>query len=90
MTVQNNLRDCGVPLLEDNDELSSVELQRSVARKFAVEFSPPTIRRYLHTTLEWTIVRTRFDLMTTENKMKCVEFARMCIDTMMTTTMLYG
>ena len=68
--------------LEDDDELSSIELQRIVARKFAVELSPPTIRRYLRTTLEWTVVRTRFGPMISEkNKMKRVEFARMCIDT---------
>ena len=68
--------------LEDNDELSSVELQRLVVRKFAVEISPPTIRRYLRTSLQWTVVRMRFGPMISEkNRSKCMEFARMSIDT---------
>ena len=68
--------------LEDDDELSSVELQRLVVRKFAVEISPPTIRRYLRTSLQWTVVRTQFGPMISEkNRSKHMEFARMCMDT---------
>ena len=59
--------------LEDDDKL--------VVRKFAVEISP-TIRRYLRTSLQWTVVRTRFGPMISEkNRNKRMEFARMCIDT---------
>ena len=53
-----------------------------MTRKFAIESSPPTIRRYLRTSLQWTVVRTRFGPMISEkNQSKRVEFARMCIDT---------
>ena len=68
--------------LQEDDELSSVELQRLVAQKFAVEVSPPTIQRYLRTALQWTVVRTHFGPMISEkNQRKRVEFTRMCIDT---------
>ena len=68
--------------LQEDDELSSVELQRLVAQRFAVKVSPPTIQRYLHTALQWTVVRTHFEPMISEkNQRKRVEFTRMCIDT---------
>ena len=63
--------------LQEDDELSSVKLQRLVAQKFAFEVSPPTIRRYLCMALQWTVVRTRFGPMISEkNQRKCVEFAK--------------
>jgi len=68
--------------LKEDDELSSVELQRLVSRKFTVELSPSTIRRYLRTSLQWVVVRTRFGPMISDNnKTKRVDFARMCLDT---------
>ena len=76
--------------LQEDDELYSVELQRLVAQKFAVEVSPPTIGRYLCTALQWTVVRTHFRPMISENQRKRVEFARMCIDTMTSLNMLSG
>ena len=67
--------------LED-DELSSVELHRLVSCKFAVEVSPPAIRRYLRTSLQWLVVRMRFGPMISDkNKKKRMDFARMCLDT---------
>ena len=46
--------------LEEDDEITSVELQRLVGRFFSTEISAPTIRRYIRMTLEWEVVRTRF------------------------------
>ena len=67
--------------LKEDDELSSVELQHLVSRKFAVELSPSTIRRYLCTLLQCVVVRTRFGPMISDNnKTKRVDFARMCLD----------
>ena len=60
--------------LQEDDELSSVELQRLVAQKFAVEVSPPTIRRYLCTALQWTVVRTRFGPIISEFDFSCGTF----------------
>ena len=68
--------------LEEDDELSSVKLHRLVSCKFAVEVSPPTIRRYLRTSLQWLVVRMRFGPMISDkNKKKRMDFARMCLDT---------
>ena len=68
--------------LKEDDELSSVERQHLVSRKFAVELSPSTIRRYLRTSLQWVVVRTRFrPTISDNNKTKRVDFARMCLDT---------
>ena len=68
--------------LEEDDELSSVELQRLVSRKFAVEVSSPSIRRYLRTSLQWVVVRTRFGPMISDNnKRKRIDFVKMCLDT---------
>ena len=68
--------------LEEDDELSSVELQRLISRKFAVQISSSSIRRYLRLSLQWSVVRTRFGPMISEkNQRKRVEFARMCMET---------
>ena len=68
--------------LEEYNELSSVELQRLVSRKFTVEVSPPIIRRYLRTSLQWLVARTRFGPMIFDtNKKNRMDFARMCLDT---------
>ena len=68
--------------LEEDDEITSVELQRLVGRFFSTEISAPTIRRYIRMTLEWEVVRTRFGPMISDrNKVKRHEFARMCIET---------
>ena len=64
--------------LKEDDKLSSVELQRLINCKFAVELSPSTMR----TSLQWVVVRTRFGPMISDNsKTKRVDFARMCLDT---------
>ena len=46
--------------LERDDETTSAELERSLARKFGVQLSIPTIKRYLRLVLKWAVVRTRF------------------------------
>ena len=45
--------------LQEDDEVPSVELQRLISRKFSVNISAPTIRRYIRMHL-WVVVRTRF------------------------------
>ena len=67
--------------LEDDDETTSVELQRLVSRKFAVDISATSIRRYLRVSLQWTVVRTRYGPMISElNKQKRLDFAKMCLE----------
>ena len=57
--------------LEDDDDTSSVELQRLIARKFGVDISTAAIRTYLHKSLQWAVVRTRYGPMITDtNKQK--------------------
>ena len=46
--------------LEEDDELSSEELQRLVSQKFAMEISSPTIQRYLCISLQWAVVRKTY------------------------------
>ena len=68
--------------LERDDETTSAELERSLARKFGVQLSIPTIKRYLRLVLKWAVVRTRFGPMISDrNKLKRIEFAKMCLDT---------
>ena len=64
--------------LEEDDEITSGELQRLVGRFFSTEIIAPTIRHYIRMTLEWEVVRTRFGPMISDrNKVKRHEFARM-------------
>ena len=42
--------------LEDDDETTSVELQTLIAQKFGA-----TVRRHVQVSLQWTVVRTRYD-----------------------------
>ena len=68
--------------LEEDDEVTSVELQRLIARKFSLEISSSTIRRFIRKTLKWKVVRTRFGpMISANNKVKRQQFAQMCIDT---------
>ena len=68
--------------LEEDDEVTSVELHRMIARKFYIAITAPTIRRYLRKNLKWAVVRTRFGPMISDtNKVKRHEFAKMCIKT---------
>ena len=67
--------------LQEDDEITSVELQRLLSRKFSVNISAPTIRRYIRMHLKWVVVRTRFGPMISEkNKTKRSQFAQMCLD----------
>ena len=68
--------------LEEDDELTSVELQRLVTRRFDVKLTSATIRRYLRIALQWSVVRTRYGpMISDQNKVKRVAFAKMCLDT---------
>lgn len=67
-------------LLED--ELTSVEIQRLLIRKFSISISVPTIRRYIQVYLNWVVVRTRFGPMILDKiKAKSSAFAQMVLDT---------
>ena len=67
--------------LEEDDETTSVELQKLIAREFRVAITAATIRRYLRRTLDWKVVRTRTGPMISDaNKKKRMEFAQMCLD----------
>ena len=68
--------------LQEDDEVTSVELQRLISRKFSVNISAPTIRRYIQMHLKWVVVCTRFGPMISDkNKAKRSKFAQMCLDT---------
>ena len=80
--ITNEIADYLEKQLKEDDKLSSVELQCLVNHKFALELSPSTIHRYLCTSLQWVVVRTRFGhMMSDNNKSKEVNFARMCLET---------
>ena len=67
--------------LEEDDEMTSVELQRPVALKFGSEISAVSIRRYLRVSLQWAVVRTRYGPMISDtNKQKRLEFAKLCLE----------
>ena len=67
--------------MEEDDEITSAELHRLIARHFSANISAPTLRRYIRQKLEWVAVRTRFGPMISErNKLKRQEFAQMCLD----------
>ena len=67
--------------MEDDDEITSADLHRLIARHFSASISAPTLRRYIRQKLEWVAVRTRFGPMISErNKLKRREFAQMCLD----------
>ena len=67
--------------LEDDDETTSVELQRLIARKFGVDIRSASIQRHLRESLQWAVVGTRCGPMISDtNKQKRVEFARMCLE----------
>ena len=61
--------------LQEDDEVTSVELQRLISRKFSVNISAPTIQRYIRMHLKWLVVRTRFGRMiSVKNKAKRSKF----------------
>ena len=67
--------------LEEDDELISVELQRLVTRRFHVKLTSATIRRYIRIALQWSVVRTKYGpMISDQNKVKRVFFAKMCLD----------
>ena len=67
--------------LEDDDETTSVELQRLIAREFGVMISSAAIRRHLRESLQWVVVKTRCGPMISDaNKQKRLEFAKMCLE----------
>ena len=67
-------------MLEDDDELSASEFHRLIAKKFRVQISAPTIRRFLRLKLNWVTVKARTGpMISNANKIKRVEFAKRCI-----------
>ena len=67
--------------LEHDDEMTSVEIQRLLERKFSISIISSTVRRYIRLKLQWQVVRTRYGPMISEkNKMKRIEFAQMLMD----------
>ena len=68
--------------LQEDDELTTVEIQRLLSRKFSMSISAPTIRRYIRMHLKWVVARTRFGPMISDkNKAKRSVFTQMCLDT---------
>ena len=64
-----------------DDETTSVEPQRRVARKFGADIIAASIRRYLRVSLQWAVVRTRYGPMISDtNKQKRLEFGKMCLE----------
>ena len=66
--------------LEDDNETTSAELQRLIARKFGADISSASICRHLQVSLQWAVVRTRYGPMISAVKQKRMEFAQMCLD----------
>ena len=63
--------------LEEDEKMTSVELQRLVAQKFGADISAASIRRYLRVSLQWAVVRTRYGSMISDtNKQKRLELPR--------------
>jgi len=68
--------------LEDDDDTTLVELQRLIAREFGIMINSAAIRRHLHASLQWVVVKTRCGPMISDaNKQKRLEFVKMCLDT---------
>ena len=66
--------------LDEDEELSTTELHRLIARKFGKKVSAQTIRRFLRQKLHWVVVRTKTGPMILDrNKIKWIEFAKQCI-----------
>ena len=67
--------------LEEDNETTSVELKRLIARKFGIDISSASICRHLRESLQWVVVRTRCGPMILDtNKQKQMEFARMRLE----------
>ena len=67
--------------LEDDDETTSVELQKLIAREFGVVISSAAIRRHLRESLQWVVVKTICGPMIPDaNKQKRLVFAKMCLE----------
>ena len=56
-------------ILQEDDELTSVEIQRFLSRKFSISISAPTMRRYIQMHLKWVVVRTRFGPLISDKNM---------------------
>ena len=68
--------------LEEDNQLTSVDLQRLVTRRFDVKLLFATICRYVRIALQWSVVRTTCGPMISgQSKVKRVAFAKMCLDT---------
>ena len=67
--------------MEDDDEMTSVELQRLIAQEFRIMISSAAIRRHLRESLQWVVVKTRSGPMILDaNKQERLEFSKMCLE----------
>ena len=60
-------------MLEDDGEISAMELHRLIAKKFGKQIPAQTIRRFLRQKLQWVVV------ISDKNKAKRMEFAQRCL-----------
>ena len=64
-----------------DDEISSRELTYLISKRFGIKISSSTLRTFMRTKLQWTVVKTRHGPMISEaNKEKRTLFARECLD----------
>ena len=78
--ITKNIAEYMDKMLEKDEELSSTEIHRLIARKFGKKIPTQTIRRYLRQKLQWVVVRTKTGPMISDiNKVKRMEFAKQCI-----------
>ena len=67
-------------MLEDDGEISAMELHRLITKKFGKQIPAQTIQRFLRQKLKWVVVRTKVGPMSSDkNKAKRVEFAQRCL-----------
>ena len=67
-------------MLEDDGEISAMELHRLIAKKFGKQIPAQTIRLFLRQKLQWVVVRTKVGPMISDkNKAKRMEFAQRCL-----------
>ena len=67
-------------MLEDDGEISAMELHRLIAKKFGKQIPAQTIRRFLRHKLKWVVLKTKVGPMISDkNKAKRMEFAQRCL-----------
>ena len=67
-------------MLEDDREISAMELHRLIAKKFGKQIPAQMIRRFLRQKLQWVVVRTKVGPMISDkDKAKRMEFTQPCL-----------